>query len=304
MRRAYHSRPRGAFTLVELLVVITILGILFALTAAAVVRAIVKGDEVKSRNELSQLTNAVKSFQNDFQVPYVPDTLALPPGNDQASAQFITTLWPRLKGNGALLANTATARAYWQTGSQQRVLAGHQVLVFVLGGYREGAGANGVGGDPAGFSSDATDPMKAPVASAGRKGPYYEFPSERLKVISTTSDFPYPSFIDVYGKAPYLYFSSSTSGNDYPTTAVDLTYQTDTGATGTFRVSPYLLRAASTGVTAKFANPTGFQIISAGRDGRFGKGGINWGGGTGTADKDGYDDVANFHPTLLGIASN
>src|SRR5438876_5542699 len=72
MRRAIHSRRRGAFTLVELLVVITILGIMFALTSAAVMRGLVKADEAKERSELSQLQQAIGAFKSNFGVSYIP----------------------------------------------------------------------------------------------------------------------------------------------------------------------------------------------------------------------------------------
>src|SRR5829696_3566898 len=105
--------PRAGFTLVELLVVITILAILFALTAAAVVKALGKGDEAKVRNEVSQLANAVQAFKTDFQVPYLADTITLPPAADTTgeSLQYITTVWPRI--NKAVLANDAIGNAYW-----------------------------------------------------------------------------------------------------------------------------------------------------------------------------------------------
>src|SRR4051794_36951074 len=92
---------RGGFTLVELLVVITIIAILFALTSAAVVKAMGKADEVKLRNEISQLAGAVQAFKTEFQAPYLPDRLVLPPGMDPTgeSAQYVSSLWPRIDKN-------------------------------------------------------------------------------------------------------------------------------------------------------------------------------------------------------------
>ena len=54
----------------------------------------------------------------------------------------------------------------------------------------------------------------------------------------------------------------------------------------------------------RYANPTGFQIISAGKNGLFNTGGTAWPGAGGSTTIDGYYNIANFHPTLLGIAAN
>ena len=63
--------PRPGFTLVELLVVMTIIAILFALTAAAVTKAMAKANEVKTRNDISQLQSGVQAFKTDFNVAYI-----------------------------------------------------------------------------------------------------------------------------------------------------------------------------------------------------------------------------------------
>jgi prepilin-type N-terminal cleavage/methylation domain-containing protein len=314
--------PRAGFTLVELLVVITILAILFALTAAAVVKALGKGDEAKVRNEVSQLANAVQAFKTDFSVPYLADRLVLPPGlpnepgADAESYQYLTTVWPRIDPRTLSRATTSfilngvpnTSYSYWGVpGTTPATLQGHQTLVFFLGGVKQ---PTGNGYTSIGFSNSATDPMNA--TTAGRKGPYFEFPADRLFVVTA----PLPSFRDIFGTQPYLYFSSRKAGNDYNLPA------------GNPPVFPrpfvtYVEYANASAATAKwpvqsvrFANPSGFQIISAGKDGTFGSqhGWDAWPGAaikvlpasmsTGSTSIDGYDDVANFHPTLLGIANN
>ena len=98
MRRSVsHVSRRGGFTLVELLVVITIIAILFALLSAAAVKLIGKGDEVKLRSEISQLAQAVQAFKQQFSVGYIPDQIYLPPGFDP-SAFLSSTL--RASGPG------------------------------------------------------------------------------------------------------------------------------------------------------------------------------------------------------------
>src|SRR5258707_470422 len=105
--------PRAGFTLVELLVVMTIIAILFALTAAAVVKSMPKMDETRTRNDISQLANAVQAFKTEFAVAYIPDKLVLPPSADPASLQYISALWPRLPLTASAGMPSLSNAAYW-----------------------------------------------------------------------------------------------------------------------------------------------------------------------------------------------
>ncbi len=282
MRRSVHPRAsRGGFTLVELLIVITIIGILATLTTAAVIKAIGKGDELRLRNEISQLASSVEAFKQHFHVGYVPDRIVLPPGADPSGAtqQYFKSLWPRL--NPAVLLNDSFSHTYWGVPTGQTwVLQGDQCLVFFLGGTAD------AGGNRIGWSTDGTDPMKQ---TGSRVSPFFAFPTDRLRVFSGPNRFGYPSFVDVIGSSPYLYFSTGRADNNYQN-AITL-------AAGT--ITPYQISST------RFANPTGFQIVSAGRDGVFGPGGLAWAGATGGgATQAGADDLANFHPTLLGVPAN
>jgi prepilin-type N-terminal cleavage/methylation domain-containing protein len=331
--RRQPTRPdrRGGFTLVELLVVITIIAILFALTAAAVVKAREKSDEVRNRNDISQLQTGIQAFKTDFQpVSYIPDRLILPPGDDPTgeSLTYISTLWPRI--NPAYLAkNNANTRAIWGVPNQSNaiiILQGHQTLIFFLGGARDASGI------PIGFSTSPTDPLdKIAIAAGGsptptRKGPYFDgFPPPNLSnsSLSRLRPFPYAtapqttpwtnytvvtanpgtadsywSFVDIFGTQPFIYFSSKKAGNDYinnwlqGSAAQNLQYDLQGGC------APFLMSGT------RFANPNGFQILSAGRDTLFGTGGLNWAGVSGgSVSMGGYDDISNFHPTLLGVAA-
>jgi prepilin-type N-terminal cleavage/methylation domain-containing protein len=298
--------PRSGFTLVELLVVMTIIAILTSLTAAAVVKAIAKADEAKTRNDISQLGVGIQAFKSDFGVAYIPDTLYLPPGADPtgASTQYITSVWPRISPQ-ALPSNPTTC-AYWGTGSTFVKLQGYQTLVFFLGG------AGGTALSPVGFSTNPTDPMNTTglMGAANRKGPYFDFPPNRLVHLPSDqkNNNPFPAFIDVYGTMPYVYFSASKAGNDYNVTYNSSTAGPQTGqplAGGpTFSILPFQISST------RFANANGYQIIAAGRDTLFHDpgntaGGQLWpgysGGGT---DMGGYDNMSNFHPTFLGIPAN
>jgi prepilin-type N-terminal cleavage/methylation domain-containing protein len=334
---------RAGFTLVELLVVMTIIAILFALTAAAVTRALVKADETKTRNEISQLQAGVQAFKQEFQVAYLPDQIWMPPGLDPTaatnppgdSARYISSLWPRLQGTpttpGPLSSlNTPfqmtnrdgtktsyTIFTYWGLQSNTPVqLYGHQSIVLFLGGVipRDSSG-NMIGG-PIGFSTSPTHPMDitGQTGATNRKGPFFDgFPppsnppstADRLRLLVGGNSFP--SFIDVYGTQPYLYFSSKKAGNDYTYSTTNLPFTT----LPFFEFVEY--QNANKGiVSVRFKNANAFQILCAGRDTTFGPGGENWPGATikydspgmtsqGATDQNGYDDMSNFHGTLIGV---
>ena len=54
--------------------------------------------------------------------------------------------------------------------------------------------------------------------------------------------------------------------------------------------------------SSQYVNPSSFQIVSAGRDQTFGQGDIAWAGASGgAATQQAYDDMANFHPSVLGV---
>src|SRR5439155_20410229 len=122
MRRTNHPGSRGGFTLVELLVVVTIIAVLVGLISSGVIAALQRGSEVQARNEVMQLANGVQAFKAQFQVQYVPDQLVLPPSGDQtgATAVFLKQVWPRLHpGTLGTMPFTINGRqtepyTYWQ----------------------------------------------------------------------------------------------------------------------------------------------------------------------------------------------
>jgi hypothetical protein len=279
------------------------------------------------RNEISQLAQAIQAFKTDFQVSYIPSRITLPPAQSNMagydvtgeSLQYITTLWPRI--NQVALGTTPQAFQFWGVpGSTPVTLTGDQVLVFFLGGVRD---ANN---NCFGFSTSPLNPTTGPATGGeARKGPYFEFPPGRLAAVNHTpsnpslsaTDIAYPSFIDVYGTMPYVYFSTRKTANDYPTftssSAGYQVYPTQLVVSGaTYTIYPYQIsgpapNGPSTAIRV-WANKSGFQIVAAGRDGLFCDpsnyaGGLNWPSAGGAIDLPGYDNMSNFHPTLLGITA-
>src|SRR5262245_9180940 len=112
-QKPYQRALRDAFTLIELLVVMAIIAILVSLLTAAVVRALIKAEEVRTQNEISQLHEAVINFQTKMGVSYFPSRIRLLdsgaydlslnasslPNNqlDYDSFNYLKQVWPRIQ---------------------------------------------------------------------------------------------------------------------------------------------------------------------------------------------------------------
>jgi len=67
-KRGIASKAReGAFTLVELLVVVTIIGLLVGLISVAVPKAIESGMKAKAKGELTAIVAAVKAYKQEYE---------------------------------------------------------------------------------------------------------------------------------------------------------------------------------------------------------------------------------------------
>jgi hypothetical protein len=171
------------------------------------------------------------------------------------------------------------ARLFPKTGGRLPLpsveLEGDQCLVFFLGGPNN-----------RGWSTKATDPL----ADTEDQFRFYDFSPKGLKEPSRLKDVHgngYPSYLDQWG-TPYAYFSSNTKGQDRWIPGL---YADDCLL---LQLKPY-----------RAANPDSWQIISAGRDRKFGLEGANWPSvkpplyRPGSA---GYDDISNFTSRNLGTA--
>ncbi|MBX7104455.1 MAG: type II secretion system GspH family protein [Gemmataceae bacterium] len=296
VRSSVHRR--AGFTLVEALVVVSIIVILASLTTAAVVRALQSAEDARVVAEIKQLENAIAAFKSEFGVDYVPGHVKLFNNLNNYNAanlkttdpvafetkQFLATMFPRLPFAGTI--------AWSGSGSGTYELFGPECLVFFLGGR------NGLDG----FSKNQTDPWNG---AGSRNKPFFEFDQKRLKLMAWNTSFP--AYLDPYNSGaaedqPYYYFTSK-KGGDY--SALD-TFVPSPGAYGTIRIAPF--RDTSN----RFINPNGFQILSAGRDKRIGnftlttaEPFVKWSNGTFTSaaspGNEPQDNLANFHPVKLGI---
>jgi general secretion pathway protein G len=300
------NAARTAFTLIELLVVIAIIAVLVSLTAAAVMRVVVKGPETQNATEIRELESAVATAKRDFGTEYIPSQVRLseinyyPQANVPGSLDNLTvTFLKRAFGkhccydfqyplpNGVFID--------WNGNGQQDVtpdanggpdggfvLEGEQCLVFFLGGIP--TNANGTPG-VVGFS---TNPQNPAAAGGTRKGPFYDFKSNRLKPGPNGNG--YFVFMDAWGKQPYAYFTSYNSegyGAYNPGDCASLKLPS---------LNPLVPYKEPNG---KWVNPGSCQIISAGRDGAFGDPAL-WAPASGSTDANGRDDQSNFSSKLLG----
>jgi prepilin-type N-terminal cleavage/methylation domain-containing protein len=315
---------RAGFTLVELLIVLAIIALLVSLTAAAVLRFINVGPDVQTRNEIGNMETALTAAKNDLspgtQLEYLPSILVL-----REDCQYGTTplelasiaflkkafgkrinLTPRTaldiaagnyidwNGNGVCDQPLPTNAPF--------ILDGGQCLVFWLGGIPSSTGCTG-------FS---TNPLNPADSTTPHKPPYYEFRAARL--VAGLGGFFY--YVDAYKtSSPFAYFTAYPNNAGYniynvsPYSDCFLNGSSPLGtvltgySTSFTNLQPYLLSATATSTATKWVNPSGFQIISAGRDGAFGNitaGGV-WNPSQGwPANDPGADDIANFSRAVLG----
>ena len=285
------TRPRhsSAFTLVELMIVIAIVGVLASLVTVGVMKGLEKGKQVAARTEISQLEAAIAAAKQNFgNVDNLPSVLEFYSNgpNFKAAADAVTMTGAPLNpltrntfnfftkvfgrnwySNTTLqwLGNSVPVANYQ---NQPKQLTSMEALTFLLGGYVDSSGAS-----PKflGFSSNPLNPMDVTNTKYKVKGPFYEFDASRLK--TGTNFFTYRTGWD----GPYAYHSSA----DYTL----------------YTVAPLPFKSSATA----FINPKTFQLVNSGPDQLLGSGGLySPGNGDYALGGVGYDDLANFSSTQLG----
>jgi|GEM_PF-6421728 len=279
--------------MIELMIVIVILVMLSALLLSGINKVLVYVDEVRTTSEVSKLSEACETFRLDFGL-YPPSRITFSERDsslmDAYSIQYLNRLFPGIdldlfitsggtqwhdwNGNGAADANPYT-------------LAGNECLVHFLGGPTYSSIGSTI---PLGWHTDKTNPTRPPSATASRLGPFYEFNAARLSV---TPDLPgltgwdatrnvWRGYNDPYG-TPYAYFlASDLSMNNYRGFLTRFGEVNDCAPLCGGNFMPYFASPPGPIVPSmgtpqpnliKFHRSDKFQIISAGRDRRFGQGG-------------------------------
>lgn len=235
-------RARRAFTLVELLTVIVIIGILAGLVTAAAIR--VQGTVKKTAHalELTQLEMALHAYKERFG-EFPPDgLLAGTFSAEQLFKRHVRKAFPRC------LDTTITTA--WSTYGVN--LRPENALAFWLGGVED------VNGNLNGFSANPADPFDliSTIPSTSRIGPFYkEFDFDRLNRVSAGVRHYYPTVE-----------ARQTANTDM---AIRY-YRANTGVVGSeYNHSPVAFKDSNTNGTT-YINPKTFQILSPGlRGGSF-----------------------------------
>ena len=226
MRRVSHSH-RPAFTLVELLMVVTIIGILVGLIVPAVYIAMRSAKSAGLAMEINTLANAIDQYKNKYG-DYPPDG-----SNMVRFEQHFRKIFPQMldsefqsmhrPANG----NASDRLAKVSNGAPQGVMDPAEALVFALGGFSE---------DPTHPFTGSGGPFSLVPSTTSyqynvdRNNPLFEFKEANLTLQTVTSgsatatlssdeaDLGFGGLTDAlpvyrppYGlQLPYVYFESRT----------------------------------------------------------------------------------------------
>ncbi len=277
--RFVRRQARGAFTLVELLTVIIIIGILVSLITAAAIRARLTAKIASVRIDISQLEMALEAYKDKYG-EYPPDFSLVNDAScrDYARGAVVRHLrmaFPRYQPLPQF-STLPPDQALWETfrwdltggyGIEPAQLDPASALVFWLGGLPELRPLAGQKWIPAGFHADPAHPFRPGQPRTQR---LFDFIADHLP--AWDNRYPGKPILGYFPPhiegAPYVYFRARLKEYGYqvgpPVGFVQPYYQP---AAGNVCV-PYL--EDDSAVPRPWYHREKFQIITAGMDGIFG----------------------------------
>ncbi|MGO8690389.1 MAG: type II secretion system protein [Thermoguttaceae bacterium] len=275
-------RARPGFTLVELLVVITIIAVLTGLITAAAIMARKTAMSARMKIETSQMDQALNAFKEQFG--------ADPPDGTNLAAlqQFLANAFPRQTA-----VNPSNISLPWTPPGCSVALSPSTALSIWLGGlqYTSGNAPTGYSANqPAGFSNNPLNPFDN---NASRTGPFFNFDTSRLT--NGTA-----------GTTGYVYFPNNglSANSGASSTAPNSPYYYYCAQNGTYTTTgsgpqPYMFNASAPGFAnlgGTYVNPNSFQILCPGLDGVYGTSNLYppTFGGSSPASASQLDDITNF----------
>ncbi len=272
---------RAGFTLVELMIVMSIIALLIGLLVPVLAHVRQNATIVQVRTEIDGFTGSITQFKSKFGIE-PPSRITIYNNaagwkSDPRSTQLIRKIFPQFNfaGSGGLPAGL----------SYPVTLDGPECLVFFLGGVQDSSGAL------IGFSNNPALPFL--TSGKSRIGPYFSFDLGRLQDADGDKFVEYRDPISGQSE-PFIYLSSY-DGAGYNTADLG----TLSGGTSPARMANIYVQSSG-GAAWK---PKSFQIISPGFDFAYGPGGVY---STSTADtalagprEAERDNITNFSSGLL-----
>ncbi|NDC63695.1 MAG: prepilin-type N-terminal cleavage/methylation domain-containing protein [Planctomycetia bacterium] len=269
MNRIGMKTGRSAFTLVEILVVISIIGLVAAVTLPAIGQAIGRARNAAIKTEIDMLHQAMMAYRNEYG-SFPPASVSSFTGSDLAS-RHLQRIFPRI---GSSAGTQAAGLSYQNSTSSTKVVAINPdtALTQWLFGYSDNVTAPVLSG------TGSVTLVSGSVVVVGTPYPRKRlFDFDMTRVTSSTTTTPCQFYAPNKTGSPYVYIPSANylSSGTVPLFTI---------VSGTYYAHRVPLVTSSTNFqnTAQPAfNPDTFQILSAGRDETFGT----------------DDDLSNFWPS-------